>query len=145
MKSRWLFLFAIVTLGVSACTQQLPSGAVEYSTAFERAIPAGQSLPGTDIKYIGKTEQGAQMSIGGQAALKRTLDSLTWHGEPVPGVSVDYDLRIISFDDKLLQTGGTAKVVVSNVKAQAVSPASLPQDALTFKGVVTYSVPKGKT
>jgi len=145
MKSRWLVLIAIVTLGVSACAQQLPSGAMEYSTAFEREIPAGQALPGTDIKYLGKTDQGAQMSIGGQAALKRTLDSLTWRGEPVPGVSVDYNLRIISFDDKALQTAGTAKVIVSNVKAQAVSPASLPKDALTFKGVVTYSVPKGKT
>jgi len=145
MKSRWLVLIAIVTLSVSACAQQLPSGAMEYSTAFEREIPAGQALPGTDIKYLGKTDQGAQMSIGGQAALKRTLDSLTWRGEPVPGVSVDYNLRIISFDDKVLQTAGTAKVIVSNVKAQAVSPASLPKDALTFKGVVTYSVPKGKT
>jgi hypothetical protein len=145
MKSRWLFLIAIVVLGVSACTQQLPSGAMEYSAAFERGISAGQSLPGTDIKYLGKTDQGAQMSIGGQAALKRTLDSLTWRGEPVPGVSVNYNLRIISFDDKSLQTGGTAKVVVSNVKAQAVSPTSLPKDALTFKGVVTYKVPQGKT
>ena len=145
MKSRWLVLIAIVTLSVSACAQQLPSGAMEYSTAFEREIPAGQSLPGTDIQYLGKTDQGAQMSIGGQAALKRALDSLTWRGEPVPGVSADYDLRIISFDDKVLQTGGTAKVVVSNAKAEAVSPASLPKDALTFKGVVTYRVPKGKT
>jgi len=118
---------------------------MEYSTAFERAIPAGQSLPGTDIIYLGKTDQGAQMSIGGQAAHKRTFDSLTWRGEPATGVSVNYNLRIIAFDDKSLETGGTAKVVVSNAKAQAVSPASLPQDALTFKGVVTYNVPQGKT
>ncbi len=145
MKSRWLVLITIVTLGMSACAQQLPGGAMEYSTAFEHNIPAGQALPGTDIKYLGKTDQGAQMSLGGQAALKRTLDSLTWHGEPVPGVSVDYNLRIIDFDDKALQMGGTAKVIVSNVMAQAVSPASLPKDALKFKGVVTYNVSKGKT
>jgi len=146
MKSRWLFtLAAVVTLGVSACAQQLSSGAMEYTTAFERSIPAGQSLLGTDIKYIGKTEQGAQMSIGGQTALKRTLDSLTWRGEPVPGVSVDYNLRVIAFDDKVLQAGGTAKVIISHVKALAVSPSSLPKDALTFKGVVNYSVPRGKS
>ena len=146
MKSRWLIaLAAIVTLGVSACTQQLPSGTMEYSTAFERSIPVGQSLPGTDIKYLGKTEQGAQMSIGGQTTLKRTLDSLTWHGEPTPGVNVDYNLRIVVFDDKVLQAGGTAKVVIANVQAQAVPASSLPKDALTFKGVVNYSVPQGKT
>jgi len=146
MKSRWLItLAAIVTLGVSACTRQLPSGTMEYSTAFERSIPVGQSLPGTDIKYLGKTEQGAQMSIGGQTTLKRTLDSLTWHGEPTPGVNVDYNLRIVVFDDKVLQAGGTAKVVIANVQAQAVPASSLPKDALTFKGVVNYSVPQGKT
>jgi hypothetical protein len=96
MKSRWLVLIAIVTLGMSACAQQLPSGAMEYSTAFEREIPTGQALPGTDIQYLGKTDQGAQMSIGGQATLKQTLDSLTWRGEPVPGVSANYNLRIIN-------------------------------------------------
>jgi hypothetical protein len=145
MKSRWLTLIALMTLAITACTQQLPSGAMEYSTAFEHSIPVGQSLPGTDIKYLGKTGQGAQMSIGGQSALKQTFDSLTWSGEPAPDVSVDYNLRVISFDDKVLQAGGAAKVAVSNVKPQAVSPSSLPQDALTFKGVVTYSVAKGKT
>jgi hypothetical protein len=113
--------------------------------AFEHSIPAGQSLPGTDIKYLGKTEQGAQMSIGGQTTLKRTLDSLTWRGEPTPGVNVDYSLRIVAIDDKVLQAGGTAKVVIANVQAQAVSPSSLPKDALTFKGVVNYNVPQGKT
>jgi hypothetical protein len=106
MKSRWLItLAAIVTLTMSACTQQLSSGAMEYSTAFDHSIPAGQSLPGTDIKYLGKTEQGAQMSIGGQTTLKRTLDSLAWRGGTVPGVNVDYNLRIVAFDDKVLQAG----------------------------------------
>lgn len=146
MKSYWLVILAIIiTLGMTACTEQLSSGAMEYSTAFEHSIPAGQALPGTDIKYVGKTDQGAQMSIGGQTALKRTLDSLAWRGEPAPGVSVDYNLRVVSFDDKVLQAGGTARVVVNDAKAQAVSPSSLPKDALTFKGVVTYNVPQGKT
>jgi hypothetical protein len=116
---------------------------MEYSTAFERGIPVGQALPGTDIKYIGKTEQGAQMTIGGQQALKRTLDSLNWRGQVAPGVTIDYNLRVI-VRFSIAQAGGTAKVVVSDAKPQAVPVTALPQDVPTFKGVVTYNVPKGK-
>lgn len=144
MRIRRLLLFAILASFLAACARELPAGTMEYSTAFERGIPVGQALPGTDIKYIGKTEQGAQMTIGGQPALKRTLDSLTWRGQVAPGVSIDYNLRVITFDSQSLQAGGTAKVVVSDVKPQAVPAAALPQDVPTFKGVVTYKVSKGK-
>ncbi len=138
-----LFLVAMIGLAMAACKPVLPAGTLEYSTAFERGIPVGQALPGTDIKYLGKTEEGAQMTIGGQQALKRTLDSLTWRGDVAPGVNVDYNLRIITFDAQSLQAVGTAKVVVANVKPQAVPDTFLPKGAPTFKGVVTYDVPKG--
>ena len=145
MKTRWIIIVALVALSVTACARQLPTGAMQYSTAFERNIPVGQTLPGTDIKYIGKTEQGAQVSFGGQIAIKRALDSLTWHGDAAPGANVSLSLRVLTFDSQSLDAGGTAKVVLTSVKPQAVSPTSLPKDALTFKGVVSYNVPKGKT
>jgi len=145
MKTYWIIVAALVALSVAACAQELPAGAMEYSTAFERNIRAGQTLPGTDIKYIGKTEQGAQMSIGGQTAVKRALDSLTWHGDAAPGANVSLSLRVLTFDSQSLDAGGTAKVVLTSVKPQAVSPTSLPKDALTFKGIVNYDVPQGKT
>jgi hypothetical protein len=145
MKIYRIIIAAMIMLSMTACARQLPTGTMEYSTAFERSIPAGQTLPGTDIKYIGKTEEGAQMSIGGQTAIKRTLDSLTWHGDVAPGVNIDYSLRVLTFDSQSLDAGGTAKVVITNATPQAVSPTSLPNDALTFKGVVSYNVPKGKT
>jgi hypothetical protein len=145
MKIHRIIVAAMITLSMTACARQLPTGTMEYSTAFERSIPAGQTLPGTDIKYIGKTEEGAQMSIGGQTAIKRTLDSLAWHGDVAPGVNIDYSLRVLTFDAQSLDAGGTAKVVITNAAPQAVSSTSLPNDALTFKGVVSYNVPKGKT
>jgi hypothetical protein len=145
MKTHWIIIVALVALSVTACARQLPTGAMQYSTAFERNIPVGQTLPGTDIKYIGKTEQGAQVSIGGQIAVKRALDSLTWHGDAAPGANVSLSLRVLTFDSQSLDAGGTAKVVLTSVKPQAVSLTSLPKDALTFKGVVSYNVPKGKT
>jgi hypothetical protein len=143
MKIRWLIITAVIVL--AACARQLPSGALGYSTAFERSIPAGQTLPGTDIEYVGKTDQGAEMSIGGQTALKQALDSLTWQGAVTPDVTVDYSLRVLTFDSQSLRAGGTAQVTISNTHPVAVSATALPQDALTFNGLVTYDVPKGQT
>jgi len=91
--------------------------------------PGRQTLPGTDIKYIGKTEQGAQMTIGGQQALKRALDSLTWRGQVAPGVTIDYNLRVITFDSQSLQAGGTAKVVVSDSSPKPCRSRPCPRGA----------------
>ena len=143
MRTRWLILIAMLALPLAAC-QRPASSALEYSTAFEGSILPGQTLPGTDIKYIGKTDQGAQMTIGGQAALKQTLDSLTWKGEITPSVTLDYNLRVTTFDAKALNAIGTAKIAVSNAKPKAVAATTLPKGAAVFKGVVTYDVPIGK-
>jgi hypothetical protein len=144
VKNLWFIVLIAMALSLAACSQQEPTGGMEYSTAFEHDIPVGKVLPGTDIKYIGKTDQGAQVSIGGQVALKRVFDSLTWSGEPAPGVKVDYNLRVISYDEDSLKAGGTAKIILSTIKPNAVAASTLPKNALTFKGPVTYNVPTGK-
>jgi hypothetical protein len=144
MKTRRIIIAAMIALSMTACARQLPTGTMEYSTAFERSVPAGQTLPGTDIKYIGKTEQGAEMSIGGQPTLKQTLDSLSWQGVVAPGVAIKYSLRVLTFDSQSLRAGGTAQVTVSNTNPVAVPVTALPQDALAFDGLITYDVPKGK-
>ncbi len=145
MKVQRLIVLVLLMLGLAACARQTPGGGMEYSTAFERDIPVGKTLPGTDIKYIGKTDQGAQVSLGGQPSLKRMFDSLTWRGDFVPGVSVDYGLRILSYDADSLKVGGTAKIAIAHPNPKAVPTTTLPKDPLTFKGLlVTYSVPKGQ-
>ena len=145
MKLRRFILVAVLMLSLAACNPQSPSGGMEYTTAFEHDIPVGQAIPGTDIKYLGKTDQGAQVSIGGQVALKRVFDSLSWHSEPATGVKIDYNLRVISYDANSLKAGGTAQVVIGDATPKAVSASSLPKNALTFKGAAAYVVAKGKT
>jgi hypothetical protein len=145
MKTRVLIVIVLAALLVSACARQLEGGAMEYSTAFERNIQVGQSVPGTDIKYVGKTDQGAQVSIGGQVALKRVLDSLDWRGNVTPDVNVDYKLRVLTFDTQSLKVGGTAKITASKPQPRAVASSAVPKDAPTFTGAVTYDVQTGKT
>ena len=146
MKTRWFIVMVAVVLSLAACGQQAQGSGMEYSTTFERDIPVGKTLPGTDIKYLGKTDQGAQVSIGGQMALKRTLDSLDWRGSPVAGANAEYSLRVLTFDADAIKVGGTAKVVVTQPVPKSVAASALPKDALTFRGlIVTYDVKKGKT
>ena len=143
MKTRWFISLAVFLLILTACT--LPSsGSNKYAVALERDIPVGQTLPGTDIRYVGKTDEGAQVSIGGQIALKRVLDSLSWRGEPTPGVKVDYNMRVITYDADSLKVGGTAQVTMTNITPRAVAPAAFPKNALALKGAVAYDVLKGK-
>lgn len=143
MKTWWFIGVAVCVLILAACTPPSSSGN-EYATALEWDIPVGQTLPGTDIRFVGKTDQGAQVSIGGQLALKKVLDSLTWRGEPTPGAKVNYNLRVITYDATALKVGGTAQVTLANPKPKAVSATSLPKNALTLKGAVAYNVSKGK-
>ncbi len=146
MRTRWFIVMAVVVLSLAACGQQTQGNGMEYSTTFERDIPVGKTLPGTDIKYLGKNDQGAQVSIGGQTALKRTFDSLDWRGSPVTGVNAEYSLRVLTFDADVIKVGGTAKVVVTQPVPKAVAASTLPKDALTFRGlIVTYDMKKGKT
>ena len=146
MKTRWFLVVVIVVFSLAACAQPTQTNGMEYSTTFERDIAVGKTLPGTDIKYLGKNEQGAQVSIGGQTALKRTLDSLDWRGSPVTGVNAEYSLRVLTFDADVIKVGGTAKVVITNPVPKAVAVSSLPKNPLTFRGLlVTYDVKKGKT
>ena len=143
MKTRWFIGLAVFLLTLTACT--LPSsGSNEYATALERDIPIGQTLPGTDIRYVSKTDQGAQVSIGGQNALKRVFDSLSWRGQPIPGVQVSYNMRVIAYDADSLQVGGTAKVTLTNIRPRAAPPSEFPKNALVLKGGVTYDVGRGK-
>jgi len=45
MKIHWIIIAALVALSVTACARQLPTGAMQYSTAFERNIPPGRRCP----------------------------------------------------------------------------------------------------
>jgi hypothetical protein len=74
--NRWLFLGLAVLL-IASCTPVSTSDGdgSQYNGPIEKAIAKEEFLPGTDIKYLGKTEDGAEVAIGGQRALKKPGDS----------------------------------------------------------------------
>jgi hypothetical protein len=141
-------IFAILGLllvGVVSCGPSSGKGSVElaYTAPVEVSVKAGENLPGTSIRYVGKSEKGAEVLIAGQHAFKQKGDSLDWKGDPVEGASVDFSLRILRFTEDTLHLVGTGKVVVRQPNPQ---PAFIQTDwPLKFTNApVTYGVARNE-
>ena len=134
-----------MTLSASACTLK-PGKSPErltYRLPTTLTIPVGRTLPGTDIQYQAMSDKGAHVLIGGQTATKRKGDSLDWRGQPIPGVDVDLQLRVVWYTEEELRVAGVAKVVLSGTSPHvAVVSTSSP---MVYSGPVVYSLGKGAT
>lgn len=137
----FLITLMLVLVITGACNTESSSEELTYRAPFEFGITAGNFLPGTELQYMGITNGMAEVYIRGQRALKQRADSLSWKGSVREGVVMDLDLRVLWFDEATLHVGGTAKVTVSGISAQA---AEMPEKAtLMFDNApVAYTVKK---
>jgi hypothetical protein len=145
---KWLVLLLMgVLLAATApllttCTSGDWHQKLSYAGPSEIGIDQGQFLAGTDIQYLAKTTDGAQVSIGGQPALKKIGDSLDWKGTMLPGVTVDESLRVVLINEEALRTAGTVQVDVDTPNPQA---APVNESApVHFKLPVAYRVDQGE-
>jgi hypothetical protein len=114
-----------------------------YAGPIEISVDQGAFIPGTDIRYLGQTERGAQLSIGGQTAIKKMGDSLDWRGDMVRGVAVDQTLRVALITDQALHSLGTVRIIVTNPVAE---PGPVNRSApVHYKLPVGYHVEAGQT
>lgn len=112
-----------------------------YNLPTALTITTGENLPGTDITYEYRDEDGAHLTIDGQRAIKRKGDSLSASFSPRPGVSVDLELRIGWFTDEELHLVGTAE---SNIQDVNPTPETISTSApIQFSGPVAYGIAKG--
>ena len=148
-RSWWTRLVAVslaIVVAVSSATgcslrPGRESGRVSYRLPTKLTVPLGQALPGTDVRYLELTEQGAIVLIKGQRALKRNGDSLDWKGEILPGATVDLGLRVAWFNESDLHVVGMA-----NVDIEGIAPRSgeiSTSSPISYSGVVAHSLAKG--
>ena len=144
-RLRVLIVLGLLLVGMVSCDLDSGKGLVElaYTAPVEISVKAGENLPGTSIRYVGKSEKGAEVLIAGQHAFKQKGDSLDWKGDPVEGASVDLSLRILRFTEDTLHLVGTGKVVVRQPNPQ---PAFIQTDwPLKFTNApVTYGVARNE-
>ncbi|MBC7237480.1 MAG: hypothetical protein H5T69_16685 [Chloroflexi bacterium] len=118
-----------------------PSSELVYKLPTRITLDVGETLPGTDIRYVNMGEDGAHLLIHGRPALKRKGDSLDWSGQMREGVKVDLRLRIVWFNNAQLQLLGTATVTVSNPQPRRATIST--SSPIEYGGPVVYGVDRG--
>jgi hypothetical protein len=117
-------------------------GALTYDGAIENGVGPGETIPGTNIRYVQKTDDSAEVIINDQHALKKIGDSLDWQGTVGPGVQVSMPQRIALITNDRLQTIGTIRVTIPGVNPVA---GTVPADGqYTYKVASGYTVRKGQ-
>ena len=112
-----------------------------YKLPTKITVAVGDELPGTGIRFDGLSENGADLLIRGQRAIKRKGDSVDWSGNPLDGVFVDLKLRVVWYTEEELHLVGTAKVVIDEVSPQ---PAAISTTSpISYGGAVAYGLSKG--
>ena len=138
-----LIFVGLVFLLLASCKvtgEQKP--VLSYSGPANITLKKGETLPLTEITYIGPGPQGAEVLIKGQKAIKQRGDSLDWESEPLPGVELKIRTRIISFDSAALRSVG---VFTINISEPSPTPSPSPEKAaLKFTAPVGYTVKKGE-
>lgn len=142
--SRWFVVGLVFLLAVACVPYDAGEGdGLQYNGPIEKGISVGEFLPGTDIQYLGKTEDGARVAIGGEQALKKTGDSLNWEGDLLDGVAVDLALRVTLITETDMRIVGTVQIAISDPAPQ-VEPVNTSAP-ISYKVPVAYHVEKDGT
>jgi hypothetical protein len=99
---------------------QPQSGAipVEAPLRFSNApvsylVKKGSYIPGTQIKYLGKTEKGAELSGVEGYPYRKALDSILWEGKIREKVYLRLNLRVGIISEHSLGVGGLATIWIT--------------------------------
>ena len=139
-----VFALSLLLTGMAACSQGTAapqSTTLTYEGPQTYTLKPGDWVPGTDIRYIQQTAEGARFLIADQPSVKQKADSLDWTGSPAAGVRLEQHLRIVWFTQQALYAAGTFKVEISDV---APHPgAAFAEAPLSFQAPVTYRLAVG--
>lgn len=139
---RWAILVLILGILLASGCKPAKEGELVYTAPYEMGVAAGDYLPGTGIRYVGRTDRGAHLTIDGQDAYKQKGDSLSWSGKPAENVRMDFSGRVIWYTDTTCHILGSATLTIPNPTPQAVP--NIPRAPLRYRAIVTYGVDKGR-
>lgn len=114
--------------------------------AYTFDLLPGTTVPGSQLKYVSKTDDLYDVLIDGEPAQKRVGDSFIWNGIVAPGVFANYNLRLLPEFLGPLRAGGTVEVTVLNPVASALAATPEWPNAIRYNNiVVAHNVPVGWT
>lgn len=142
MNKRTSILAVLLVIAVLAGCRGGASGTLIYNGPTEQTVALGEAIPGSNIRFVGYSDAGAEVLINDQPALKKVGDSLDWKGTPGTGVQVEMAQRILAANAQRLQTVGTVKVTVSDVQPELAPFPDKPM--FDYKVAVSYTVRRGE-
>ena len=111
MRLKLALLISVLILALAACGGKTGNGLV-YAGPTEKTLHKGDTLPGTDIKVLNLSKDGADLEIGGQEAHKLEGDSVDWDGKPADGVEMSLHQRVVWVSNDALHLAGTVSITI---------------------------------
>ncbi len=156
-----LVLFALLALTALACstadlpgisqptvepTPTLPGDTLKLTApVFTYTLAPGETIPGTQLTYVGPDGDAFDVLINNLPAVKRAGDSFIWSGIVAPGVFANYNLRLTTNILGGLPVAGPVELVV--LSPQPVETGTLPAETPRLRYgeiAINYLVPTGR-
>ncbi len=114
--------------------------------AYTYSLEPGDTIPGSQLQYVGKTGDLHDVKIDGEPAQKRVGDSFIWNGIVAPSVFANYNLRLAPDFLGPLPVAGPVEVTVLNPVATALNAMPDWPNAIRYNNIVlAHNVPAGWT
>jgi hypothetical protein len=133
MRLKFTTLLFVLLLALEGCAGGANGNGLKYSGPTEKTLHKGEMLPGTDIKVLALSKDGADLEIGGQKAHKLKGDSVDWDGKPASGIEMSLHQRVAWVSEDALHLAGTVTLTVSDV-----NPTPMKWDR---KNPIEYTLP----
>jgi hypothetical protein len=110
--------------------------------AYSQNLKPGETVPGTQLTYVGSSESGHEVTIGGQPAIKKAGDSFYWSGVIAPGVFANYNLRLTTSFFGGMPVAGPVELIILFPEPQPLILDGDPQAKYHMGNIVIdYHVP----
>jgi hypothetical protein len=87
---------------------------VKYSNApVTYRVEKGDYIPGTLVKYLGKTEEGIELSGVEGYPYRKLGDSIVWEGKLLAGMFLQLNVRVLFIAADFIRVAGTAALLLS--------------------------------
>ena len=117
-----------------------------FIPAYTHSLEPGDMIPGSQLQYVGKSDDLYQVRIDGELAQKRVGDSFFWNGVVAPSVFASYNLRLASDLLGPLPVGGPVEVTILNPVATPLSVMPEWPNSIRYDNIVlVHNIPQGWT
>jgi hypothetical protein len=119
-------------------------GQIVFTAPYRAVLDKGESVPGAQLEFVKKDDDGIHVRIEGEDAIKKIGDSFNWTGNPAPGVELEYELRVLGVFLGVFQAWGTVDIIIPEPEPVVTE---LPEDApyIFTAAVAAYTVEKDQT